>query len=154
MIKQISTIALFSVLALPIMAQAQMSSGSSSKQDADMRHKQFLGLELYVYETRLSGDPSKMAAHLPDHLDYQLELERRGIMFGAGPLFDQDGAKGPPEAGMIIIRADSMEQAREIADADPMHKAGVRTYTLRKWIINEGSLEVSLKFSSQDFGLE
>ena len=55
---------------------------------------------------------------------------------------------------MIIIRADSMEHARKIADADPMHKAGVRSYTLRKWFLNEGSLEVSLKFSAQDFELE
>ena len=47
-----------------------------------------------------------------------------------------------------------MEQAREIADADPMHKAGVRSYTLRKWFLNEGSLEVSLKFSAQDFELD
>ena len=47
-----------------------------------------------------------------------------------------------------------MEQAREIADADPMHKAGVRTYKLRKWFLNEGSLEVSMKFSAQNFELE
>lgn len=154
MINHISKIALLAVLALPIMAQAQMSGRSNSNSEGKVQKKQFLGLELYVYETRLSGDVSKMAAHLPEHLEYQLELERSGVMFAAGPLFDEDGAKGPPKSGMIIVRASSMEQAREIADADPMHKAGVRTYTLRKWIINEGSLEVSLKFSGKNLELE
>ena len=32
-----------------------------------------------------------------DHLEYQVSLEERGIMFAAGPLFDRDGA--PPRAG-------------------------------------------------------
>ena len=152
--KKISAIALLGVLAFGGMALAQKSGDAAPQMKENMRPKQALGMELYVYETRLSGDPKEMVTYLPEHLEYQLELERKGIMFGAGPLFEQDKPKGPPVAGMIIIRADSMEEAREIADADPMHKAGVRSYTLRKWFLNEGSLEVSLKFSAQDFELE
>jgi len=152
--KQISVIALLGVLAFGGIALAQKSANSAPQMKENMRPKQALRMELYVYETRLSGDPKEMVTYLPEHLEYQLELERKGIMFGAGPLFEQDKPKGPPVAGMIIIRADSMEHAREIADADPMHKAGVRSYTLRKWFLNEGSLEVSLKFSKQNFELE
>ena len=154
MMKQISVIALLGALAFGGVALAQKSTNSTLEMKENMRPKQALGMELYVYETRLAGDPKNMMTYLPKHLEYQLELERKGIMFGAGPLFEEDKPKGPPAAGMIIIRADSMEQAREIADADPMHKAGVRNYTLRKWFLNEGSLEVSLKFSAQDFELE
>ena len=151
---QISVIVLLGVLAIGGIALAQKTANPAPESKKLMRPKHVLGMELYVYETRLSGDIKDMVTYLPEHLEYQLELERKGIMFGAGPLFEQDKPKGPPAAGMIIIRADSMEQAREIADADPMHKAGVRTYKLRKWFLNEGSLEVSLKFSVQDFELE
>jgi len=154
MMKQISAIALLGILAFGSIALAQKSANSAPQMKENMRPKQALRMELYVYETRLSGDPKEMVTYLPEHLEYQLELERKGIMFGAGPLFEQDKPKGPPVAGMIIIRADSMEHARKIADADPMHKAGVRSYTLRKWFLNEGSLEVSLKFSAQDFELD
>lgn len=152
--KRVLAIALLGGLMSGCSVAAQDSSDSMTQMDESMRPKQALGLELYVYETRLSGDAKKMASYLPKHLEYQLELERKGIMFGAGPLFEHDHSKGPPVAGMIIIRADSIEQAREIADADPMHEAGVRTYTLRKWILNEGALNVSFKFSAQDFELE
>ena len=154
MMKQIVFVALLGGLTLGGIALAQKSGDSAPHMKEPMRPKQALGLELYVYETRLSGDPKEMVTYLPEHLEYQLELERKGIMFGAGPLFEQDKPKGPPIAGMIIIRADSMEHAREIADADPMHKAGVRTYTLRKWFLNEGALEIGLKFSAQDFELK
>lgn len=160
---QILTAAMLAALALPGLSCAPSASSQSvnearaiqaTTQPKSQPPKQALGLPLYVYETRLSGDPSKMQSYLPAHLDYQIELERKGIMFGAGPLFENDGAGGPPVAGMIIVRADSMDEARAIADADPMHKAGVRTYTIRKWMLNEGALEVSLKFSAQDFELE
>ena len=151
---QISVIVLLGVLVIGGIALAQKTANPAPEAKKPMRPKHVLGMELYVYETRLSGDIKDMVTYLPEHLEYQLELERKGIMFGAGPLFEQDKPKGPPAAGMIIIRADSMEQAREIADADPMHKAGVRTYKLRKWFLNEGSLEVSMKFSAQNFELE
>lgn len=154
MINRISVITLLGVLAFGGIALAQKTANSKPHVKENMRPKQALGMELYVYETRLSGDPENMASYLPQHLEYQLELERKGIMFGAGPLFEEDHPKGPPAAGMIIIRADSMEHARKIADSDPMHKAGVRSYTMRKWFLNEGALEVSLKFSAQDFELK
>ncbi len=37
------------------------------------------------------------------HHDYLLDLERRGILFGAGPFVDENGHRHG--AGMIIIRA-------------------------------------------------
>jgi hypothetical protein len=42
-------------------------------------------------------------------------------------------------AGLIIYRADSLHDAKELADADPMHSSGARTYVLRRWLVNEGS---------------
>ncbi|MEM8917456.1 MAG: YciI family protein [Pseudomonadota bacterium] len=113
------------------------------------RVSQFLNMKLYVYETRLVGSPEKLRELLPAHLDYQVKLEDEGIMFGAGPLVAEGQPDFPPTAGMIIIRAASFEEARKIADADPMHSSGVRTYTLRRWTMNEGSIKLNIKMSGQ-----
>ena len=114
----------------------------------------FLNMELYVYETRVAGDPQRVVENLMAHLDYQVQLQDAGIMFGAGPLQEEGTPPFPPVAGMIIVRADSFEEARAIADADPMHSSGARTYTLRKWTMNEGSLDLTVKFSGQSVKIE
>ena len=56
-------------------------------------------------------------------------------------------------SGLIIYRAESMEAARAIAEADPMHASGIRTYTLRKWLVNEGSFQLDVKLSTQSVRL-
>ncbi len=101
---------------------------------------------LYAVLTTPVVDREQIAAALPDHLEYQVSLEQRGIMFAAGPLFDEDDA--PPRAGLIIIRAKSFAEAEEIAKADPMHARGLRSYTLDKWKINEGGFTLKVEFES------
>jgi hypothetical protein len=68
-------------------------------------------------------------------------------MFVAGPLFDEGSDK--PVAGMFVIRASSFEEAKAFADADPLHKAGLRSSTLRKWQVNEGQFEVKINIFDQ-----
>lgn len=118
------------------------------------RVTQFLNMQLYVYETRLVGSPEDLRKLLPAHLDYQVKLEEEGIMFGAGPLISEGEPTFPPKVGMIIVRADSFEDARRIADADPLHSSGVRTYTLRRWTMNEGSFRLTVKMSGQRVKIE
>ena len=48
---------------------------------------------------------------------------------------------------MIIIRADSMEEATRIAEADPMHSSGARTFRIRSWLMNEGGFNLRVTFS-------
>jgi hypothetical protein len=50
--------------------------------------------------------------------------------------------------GLIIYRADSLAAARALAEADPMHQSGARTFVLRRWMINEGSVTVSARLST------
>ncbi len=107
---------------------------------------------LYAVLTTPIVERDVMMESLPDHLDYQVSLEERGIMFAAGPLFDQDGA--PPRAGLIIIRADSFAEADEIAKADPMHARGLRSYTLDRWQINEGALTLKVQFANRTTTLD
>ena len=107
----------------------------------------FLRKTLYVITTVPCAPREEVMKHIDAHLDRQVELERAGIMFGAGPLFNEGSEM--PDAGMIIVRADSFEEARKIADGDPMHANGVREYTIQRWRLNEGSFNVTISYSDQ-----
>jgi uncharacterized protein len=72
-------------------------------------------------------------------------------MFGAGPLAGEDGTR---VGGMVIIRAESFSAARAIADSDPYHKNGLRTYTLTRWTVNEGSYGIRVNYSDQTVTIE
>ena len=107
-----------------------------------------LAFELFVVETTPSGGPEEMQATLPAHLAYQKDMEAAGKLFLAGPLSDSSGdlMEG---CGLIIYRAASLQEAKDITDADPMHANGVRTYTIRKWLVNEGSPSFGTALSGQ-----
>ena len=102
--------------------------------------------QLYIAVTDPLGGPG-MADKLHEHILSQIDLERRNILFGAGPL--QDEGKDKPTRGMFIIRAASFEDARAILDQDPFHKAGLRTYKLYRWNLNEGSISLTVNYSDQ-----
>lgn len=106
-----------------------------------------LALELYVVETTPISAPEAVKQNLAAHLDYQRELELRGVLVLAGPLSDASG-ESMEGAGMIVYRAGSMDEARALADGDPMHKSGARGYTLRKWLVNEGNLSLNIGLST------
>ena len=112
----------------------------------------FLKKTLYVVFTRPIKPWEEIAAVLREHLAYQVSLEQRGIMFGAGPLASEEG--GPRGRGMIIIRAGSFAEAKAIADADPMHKLGVRDYSIDRWTMNEGTVTIRVSYSDQRMTIE
>ena len=107
-----------------------------------------LAHELYVVHSTPGPDPAQVKANLPAHLAYQAQLEADGILFMAGPLSDETGEL-MEGMGQIIYRAASFAEARALAEGDPMHAAGARTFTLRKWLINEGSLTLSVSLAGQ-----
>jgi len=118
-----------------------------ARETAQQMMQGMLGKELYVILTTPVRPREELEPMLPDHLAHQISLEKRGIMFGAGPMFEKD-AKAPGR-GMVIIRAGSYEEADEIAAVDPFHKAGLRTYTIERWVMNEGSYTVTVNYSDQ-----
>ncbi len=107
--------------------------------------------ELFIVTTTPARGPG-IQQLLSEHLDYQIRLEREGILFGAGPIFNE--GEDVPLGGMIILRADSIDEARAIVEQDPLHINGLRTFKIQKWIMNEGSISVTLRYSDQTMVFE
>ncbi|MDJ1016810.1 MAG: YciI family protein [Paracoccaceae bacterium] len=104
--------------------------------------------ELYVVMSTPAADPGKIREVLPAHLEYQAEQERAGALFLAGPMSDETGNE-MQGIGLIVYQAPSLEAARALAEADPMHQSGARTFVLRRWLVNEGSLTLSVGLSAK-----
>jgi uncharacterized protein len=106
-----------------------------------------LGMCLYVISSKPTNGLGPILQNLDDHIAYQTELERDGTMFAAGPLASEDLTEWLGE-GLFIYRAESMAKACEIAEADPMHSRGARTFTIRQWMMNEGTYTVQVYYSA------
>jgi len=111
-----------------------------------VKEKGLLAKQLYVVLTKHTGGMEAVKENLQEHLKYQLELEASGAMFAAGPFADDEEQEWEGE-GMVILRADSLEEARSMAANDPMHKSGARTFRLRPWMLNEGSITLKVTYS-------
>ena len=128
-----------------------MSTWSEYKETARLRGS--LAFELYIVESTPAVAPDELFELLPDHLDYQKQMEEAGKLFLAGPLSDDTGEE-MTGGGMIVYRASSLQEAKNITSNDPMHKRGGRTFTLRRWLVNEGSLSLSVGLSEQKVRLK
>ena len=104
--------------------------------------------EYFIVFTEPLAERDAIQSHLAIHLDYQRDLERRGIIVAAGPLSDETGQEWTGK-GMIIYRARDMAEARAIADADPMHRDGKRKYKIIPWLMNEGSFTLKVSLAAQ-----
>lgn len=81
------------------------------------------------------------------HKEYLADLERRGLLFGAGRLFNAEEEEHTSLGhGMIVIRAGTRAEAEEIAYQEPFTKAGHRTMVLHPWQRNEGNVNISIRF--------
>ena len=121
---------------------------SWSDYKAHARSKGVMGRELFMVHSVPAAAAEEIEQALPEHLAYQKKLEADGILFAAGPLADEAGALWSME-GLIILRAGSLEEARQIAAADPMHASGKKTFAVRPWLVNEGRLQVDIRLSSK-----
>lgn len=123
-----------------------------SEYKAHAKQRGSLAFEVYAVVSTPVKAPEEIAAVLSDHLAYIQKQERDGTLMFAGPLSDETGEQ-MEGMGMLIFRAKSLEEARELAANDPMHKTGARTFVLRRWLINEGNLSVSIGLSNGEIGL-
>ena len=130
-----------------------MNEPRITKQDVLNASSEMLNKDLYVIITKPTNGMGPVMENLDEHLKFQVSLEKKGIMFGAGPFWDENEIDWNGE-GMVIIRANSINHAKEIANSDPMHSSGARSFIVRPWLLNEGNIEVSLDYSTGKFKLK
>ena len=111
-----------------------------------------LALEWYVVISTPVVSAQLLKEQLPAHLAYQSQLEENGSLAFAGPLSDPSGDE-MQGMGMIVYQAESLDAARVLAEADPMHASGARKFTLQRWLVNEGGLSLNIKLSAQKISL-
>ncbi|MCB1443852.1 MAG: YciI family protein [Methyloceanibacter sp.] len=91
----------------------------------------------FICTDKPDGLPVRMA-HRPEHLAYLKGLGR-ALKF-AGPFTAEDGET--MNGSLVVIEADSLATAREIASADPFAKAGLfASVEIRPWLWSLGKPE-------------
>lgn len=106
-----------------------------------------LALRLYVVQSIPTNGLGPVLENLDEHVAYQRQLEAGGVMFAAGPLSDDAEQEWLGE-GIFVYRAASRAEAAKLADDDPMHRSGARRFTVRPWLLNEGTFSVRLFYST------
>ncbi|HSH22010.1 MAG TPA: YciI family protein [Candidatus Caenarcaniphilales bacterium] len=132
--------------------------GDSIRGDVRTTLERLLRKRLYVLMLRpirpLDEDLAEQtAALLPAHFEWLFEQERQGRIFAAGPFLGEDEQSYTGE-GMFIVRAGSLEEARELARGEPIIAHGLRTAEVRPWELNEGAISVRLSYSDGSFSID
>ena len=65
--------------------------------------QRMLRKKLYVVLSKGGATPDQIGALLPQHLEYMIGLEKKGVLFASGPLTAAPGA--PAGDGLTILRA-------------------------------------------------
>jgi uncharacterized protein YciI len=73
-------------------------------------------------------DEEKNVQYRPDHLAYLDDRRGEGKIFAFGRFVDGAG-------GLIIYKADSLEDAVALAENDPYVRLGARNYAIHEWDI-------------------
>lgn len=131
------------------------------KKKSEALNRQSFGIKLareqcYVCWMSAPENPPKLRKSptriRKEHHDYLVDLERKGILFGAGPFMNELGER--KGVGMIIIRAKSTAAAKRIANAEPYTKAGQRIMTVTPWQRNEGTIRMGINFADGELSVD
>lgn len=117
-----------------------------SREEALQASTGMLRKQVYMVHSTPTAGLEPVMQHIHAHLEHQRKMEREGIMLAAGPHWNDAETEWEGE-GTFVIRAESMDHAREIASSDPMHEAGARSFKVRPWLINEGGFRLEISFS-------
>jgi uncharacterized protein YciI len=85
----------------------------------------------YLVTLTIVVDRAIYEPHLPDHLAHLAQLKAAGHLLLSGPATDRTG-------GFVLLRADSLEHAHALAQADPLVARGLDRYEVREWRITNG----------------
>ena len=94
------------------------------------------------------GAPPPASLRRP-HKEFMADLERRGLLFGAGKLENpKQDEKSNYGYAMFILRAATREEAEAIGLQEPNTKAGLRRMTIVPWQRTEGDINISINFTN------
>ena len=103
-----------------------------------------------ILSTPVAGtDQDAIDARVGEHVRWLLELERDDVLFLSGPLLSGPGTG--PGSGATVIRATDADAARSVAAGDPFVRAGLRTFTVHRWRLNEGSIGVRISLGTATY---
>lgn len=106
---------------------------------------QLRGVQLYMVRMEPVSVPEDPIAYLMpflrEHILWLRDRERDGSLFLSGASRDEVGWDG---SGVAILRASSRAEAERIAQTEPFHREGLRRNTVHGWLLNEGSVRLSL----------
>ena len=111
--------------------------------DHGMRGKQY-----YVYFSTPNEGVTRVMQDVEPHLQHLYRLEREGLLVFSGPFADANSDSDFIGDGMVVLRCANIEEARAIAEADPFHVSGVRSYTVKPWQMNEGVIRLEVTNST------
>jgi len=105
--------------------------------------------QCYLIMMRPAEDPPPAPKPPPemrlDHHAWLVEMERAGVLVGAGPCRDAEGwVQG---TGLLILRADDRAEAEALAHEEPYTKSGQREIDIIPWQRNEGSTVINLRLA-------
>ncbi|MGX1309865.1 uncharacterized protein YciI [Amorphus suaedae] len=131
-------------------APAKAAPKKAAPEDAFARLKQMMNFDVVVIES-LPRPGFQVAGLLSEHLDFMIDLEKRGLLFLSGPTIEADGSIG--QVGLTVLNVPTLEMAREIWSEEPFFKAGQRDAEFRLWRLMEGALNVTLSLSDAKVGI-
>jgi uncharacterized protein YciI len=71
-------------------------------------------------------DPSKSQDLRPQHIEFLDRGAKEGKVYARGRFADGTG-------GLVIYQAESLEEARKLAESDPYVASGARSLELHEW---------------------
>ena len=108
-----------------------------------------LAQKLYVIVSEPTGGLGPIMDNIDRHLAYQAGLEEDGtIRLRCRSCRDRRRA-AVARRGHVRLPGRPMEAARRLADSDPMHQSGARSYRVRPWLLNEGTASVRVFYSGR-----
>jgi uncharacterized protein len=83
-------------------------------------------MPLYVKIFHSTAAPSAFENVMPDMMAYLAQLKGTGKLKSSGPFGDFSG-------GLDIYEADNLDEAKKIAEEDPLVSNQLGTYELKEW---------------------
>ena len=84
----------------------------------------------YLVMSRPAADREQLRASLDDHLAWMRSQHGASKVLFSGPTADHS-------MGIYVIAAPSRADAQAIADSDPFHALGLRSYEMLDWEVHQ-----------------